>query len=172
MASAVFFGSCSSLLLSTLQKEVRNGWVLYEELGLSCVCVILFFHEKCPHTRFLFSILREDFVLKEVWRNVVIRRSEVPELEGVLDTPCQLPTAVGLEKPDCIAQRKILRTMLSFPDTQYLVLCDPKTGISVRHSSLASLQKKELPFCFQGSCLKDFQKRNKIAKIVVKTAWS
>lgn len=33
-------------------------------------------------------VLREDLVLKEVWENIVIRRSEVPELKGGLGTPC------------------------------------------------------------------------------------
>lgn len=116
--------------------------------------------------------LREDFVLKQVWRNIVIRRSEVPELEGGLGTPCLLPTAEGPGRPDCIAQQKILRTVLSFPDTQYLVLCDPETGISVRPGSPRIPPEERIALLFLGSCLKDFQKRNKIARIMGETAWS
>lgn len=72
-----------------------------------CVCVILFFMKNDLSRDSYPLFLREDFVLKEVWGNIVIRRSEVPELEGGLGTPSQLPTAVGPGRPDCIAQRKI-----------------------------------------------------------------
>lgn len=61
--------------------------------GILCVCVVLFVYlfiymKNDLSQDFYPLVLREDLVLKEVWENIVIRRSEVPELKGGLGTPC------------------------------------------------------------------------------------